>query len=568
MGKVIGGGLPAAAYGGSAELMERIAPAGDVYQAGTLSGNPLAVAAGRADARAARRGGLPARWPPRRARSPTGCARPPARARSRSPHTTGLLTVFFSDDAGARLRRRRGLRHRGLRRLVPGAAGPRRLPAAVAVRGLVPVARPHPRARRRAPSRRPRRRSRRSHDECARWPRRRAARARAASSAPRWSIPATRRSPHGRARPRAGATSYALLVEAIREGYLQHYGEGRVVRADDPDLALLAGDRLYALGLARLAELGDLEAVGELADVISLRAQAHAEGDPERATAVWEAGAAPSAVVPRPSTRPRRRCGAAPSRFPGALRRDIVRRPPSRPETPFVPDPRKEPKSKYTADRQIPGAFEGETVTRRRFMTLTAHGAGAVAAAAFALPALGFAAGSAIFERPDGPAGRRSARPRTSRTTPTSRRSSPRSRASARSARPRSTCARTTRTIDGPVDDEIPGTGEFIAISTRCMHLGCPVRYVEASAALHLPVPRRRLRLPGQGRRRPAGAPARPLLHARRATARSRSGRATRSTASSGASSPTATRARTSTASASTSTPAASRRPSWTRTPP
>ena len=46
MGKVIGGGLPAAAYGGRSELMERIAPAGDVYQAGTLSGNPLAVAAG------------------------------------------------------------------------------------------------------------------------------------------------------------------------------------------------------------------------------------------------------------------------------------------------------------------------------------------------------------------------------------------------------------------------------------------------------------------------------------------------------------------------------------------
>ena len=46
LGKIIGGGLPAAAYGGRAELMQRIAPAGDVYQAGTLSGNPLAVAAG------------------------------------------------------------------------------------------------------------------------------------------------------------------------------------------------------------------------------------------------------------------------------------------------------------------------------------------------------------------------------------------------------------------------------------------------------------------------------------------------------------------------------------------
>jgi glutamate-1-semialdehyde 2,1-aminomutase len=51
MGKVLGGGLPAAAYGGRRELIERVAPAGDVYQAGTLSGNPLAVAAGLATLR-------------------------------------------------------------------------------------------------------------------------------------------------------------------------------------------------------------------------------------------------------------------------------------------------------------------------------------------------------------------------------------------------------------------------------------------------------------------------------------------------------------------------------------
>ena len=94
--------------------------------------------------------------------------------------------------------------------------------------------------------------------------------------------------------PRAAGreADYALLVEAIVEGYLQHYGTGRVVRPEDPDLALLAGDRLYALGLARLAELGDLAAVAELADVISLAAQAHAEDDPERARAIWQAGAA------------------------------------------------------------------------------------------------------------------------------------------------------------------------------------------------------------------------------------------------------------------------------------
>jgi hypothetical protein len=84
---------------------------------------------------------------------------------------------------------------------------------------------------------------------------------------------------------------YELLVEAIREGYLLHYGEARIVRTSDPDLALLAGDRLYALGLARLAELGDLEAVAELADVISLGARARASGAPELAEAVWEAGA-------------------------------------------------------------------------------------------------------------------------------------------------------------------------------------------------------------------------------------------------------------------------------------
>jgi glutamate-1-semialdehyde 2,1-aminomutase len=51
LGKVLGGGLPAAAFGGSAALLERIAPAGDVYQAGTLSGNPLAVVAGLATLR-------------------------------------------------------------------------------------------------------------------------------------------------------------------------------------------------------------------------------------------------------------------------------------------------------------------------------------------------------------------------------------------------------------------------------------------------------------------------------------------------------------------------------------
>jgi hypothetical protein len=83
----------------------------------------------------------------------------------------------------------------------------------------------------------------------------------------------------------------ALVVEAIREGYLLHYRTPRIFALDDGDLALLAGDRLYALGLARLAALGDLAAVAELADLIALSAQAQAEGRQDLAEAVWDAGA-------------------------------------------------------------------------------------------------------------------------------------------------------------------------------------------------------------------------------------------------------------------------------------
>ena len=97
--------------------------------------------------------------------------------------------------------------------------------------------------------------------------------------------------PHGDAVAGRGR-EYPLLVEAIREGYLLHYESGRVVGTDDPDLALLAGDRLYALGLARLAELGDLEGVAVLADVISASARARAEGDAAGAERAWTDGVA------------------------------------------------------------------------------------------------------------------------------------------------------------------------------------------------------------------------------------------------------------------------------------
>jgi hypothetical protein len=93
--------------------------------------------------------------------------------------------------------------------------------------------------------------------------------------------------------PRAAGRreEYELVVEAIYEGYLLHYGDPRVVRPPDADLGLLAGDRLYAIGLSRLVALEDPDAVAELADTITLSALAHGAGDEALAEAVWIGGA-------------------------------------------------------------------------------------------------------------------------------------------------------------------------------------------------------------------------------------------------------------------------------------
>jgi len=93
--------------------------------------------------------------------------------------------------------------------------------------------------------------------------------------------------------PRAAAapSEYALVVEAVREGYLLHYGQSRLLRGHDGDLALLAGDYFYALGLERLAALGDAEAVAELAETIARSAQLHAEGREDEAPELWRAAA-------------------------------------------------------------------------------------------------------------------------------------------------------------------------------------------------------------------------------------------------------------------------------------
>jgi menaquinol-cytochrome c reductase iron-sulfur subunit len=168
-----------------------------------------------------------------------------------------------------------------------------------------------------------------------------------------------------------------------------------------------------------------------------------------------------------------------------------------------VADKRAKQKSKYTLDRGIPGAFEGETVTRRRFMTGTAHGAGAIAAAAFTLPALGFAVGP-IFKSTE---------------------------------HHWETVGRVTDFVDTnyvPVVMTLtPGIGEagktttyvrqynpeidtdpydrgtpYIAISSRCAHLGCPVRWVDAAERFICPCHGGVYDLLG---RRVGGPPVRPL---------------------------------------------------------
>lgn len=81
---------------------------------------------------------------------------------------------------------------------------------------------------------------------------------------------------------------YALVLEAVREGYLLHYGESRLLSGHDADLALLAGDYLYALGIERLAAIGDTAAVLALADLISSSAQLHTEDRAAEVPAIWQ----------------------------------------------------------------------------------------------------------------------------------------------------------------------------------------------------------------------------------------------------------------------------------------
>ncbi|HEY6891329.1 MAG TPA: Rieske 2Fe-2S domain-containing protein [Solirubrobacter sp.] len=147
-----------------------------------------------------------------------------------------------------------------------------------------------------------------------------------------------------------------------------------------------------------------------------------------------------------------------------------------------MPENRKQPQSKFTADRNIPGAFEGETITRRRFMVATTHTAGAVATAAVLLPAIGFAAGSPIFERAPviwTPVGKPTDFPNNDYI--------PRVITTTQGIGEVGKTTVYMRARNPDIDDvegnpAPPSTdAPVIAISSRCMHLGCPVRWTSAA---------------------------------------------------------------------------------------
>lgn len=160
-------------------------------------------------------------------------------------------------------------------------------------------------------------------------------------------------------------------------------------------------------------------------------------------------------------------------------------------------------KSKYTLDRGMPGAFEGETVTRRRFMNIGGQAAGGIAAASFLLPALGFAIGPIFKSEPHtwetvGPVGDfpdNNYIPTVITITPGI-----------------GEAGKTTvyvRKRNPAIDtDRADRDAAFIAISTRCAHLGCPVRWVDAAERFICPCHGGVYDLLG---RRVGGPPVRPL---------------------------------------------------------
>ncbi len=159
--------------------------------------------------------------------------------------------------------------------------------------------------------------------------------------------------------------------------------------------------------------------------------------------------------------------------------------------------------AEYASDRNLPGAFEGEIVSRRRFMTGAAGAAGAIATAAFTLPALGFAVGP-VFDREVVPwqdIGPLSDFTELTYTTAVITIEPGIGEAGESIAYVR----RHNAAIDGPVRDR---HDHIVAISSRCVHVGCPVRFVEAAETFVCPCHGGVYNFLGQ---RVGGPPPRPL---------------------------------------------------------
>jgi menaquinol-cytochrome c reductase iron-sulfur subunit len=140
----------------------------------------------------------------------------------------------------------------------------------------------------------------------------------------------------------------------------------------------------------------------------------------------------------------------------------------------MAPAPKKR-KSPYTADRNTPGSFEGETVTRRTLMTGGALGVGGLATMAFGLPALGFALGP-NFSRTEPHRWQDIGKPEDFNKDNYTQAVIDLVADVADSGKTTIYVRRYNPQIDGKTTNE-----PYVVISNRCMHLGCPVRYVQAA---------------------------------------------------------------------------------------
>ena len=246
LGKIVGGGLPLAAFGGRADAMQRLAPGGNVYQAGTLSGNPLATAAGLSVLRRLRDPAVYDELEARAAKLERGL-----RPFGEVQRVGAMLTLFRPgyDELFARARRARACtsRRRSTRRCS-------------------------------SRSRTATRRSTRPWRRCAMpW---QTIAAEAAAGEPALG---RRASPRARARGRLLAARGRAVRARARDdlrGVPRALRHIQALRPAGPDVALLLGDYLYAHGLVRIAELGDVEAIRELAELIARCAHLRAEGAP------------------------------------------------------------------------------------------------------------------------------------------------------------------------------------------------------------------------------------------------------------------------------------------------